>query len=103
MTVAYRQPPKGRITDLVIDSTGLKIFAEGEWKVRKHDTVKRRVWRKLHLAVDPVIHDIVAAKVSLENVHDAEVLPTLLNPRRHKLGRVYADGAYDSKVRRQLI
>ena len=30
--VAYRQPPKGRITDLVIDSTGLKVFGEGEWK-----------------------------------------------------------------------
>ncbi len=91
--VAYRQPPKGRITDLVIDSTGLKVFGEGEWKVRKHGAEKRRVWRKLHLAVDPVTHDIVAAEVSLENVHDAEVLPTLLNPLRRKLGRVYADGA----------
>ncbi len=28
--VAYRQPTKGRITDLVIDSTGLKVFGEGE-------------------------------------------------------------------------
>ncbi|MGQ4658901.1 MULTISPECIES: hypothetical protein [Aeromonas] len=27
-------------------------------------------------------HDIVTAEVSLENVHDAEVLPTLLNPLR---------------------
>jgi hypothetical protein len=36
VTVAYRQPPKGGITDLVIDSTGLKVFGEGEWKVRKH-------------------------------------------------------------------
>ena len=80
MAVAYRQPSKGRITDLVIDSTGLKVFGEGEWKVRKHGAEKRRVWRKLHLAVDPVTHDIVAAEVSLENVHDAEVLPTLLNP-----------------------
>ena len=48
-------------------------------------------------------HDIVAAEVSLENVHDAEVLPTLLNPLRRKLGRVYADGAYDSKASHQLI
>ncbi len=87
VTVAYRQPPKGRVTDLVIDSTGLKVFGEGEWKVRKHGAEKRRVWRKLHLAVDPATHDIVAAEVSLENVHDVEVLPTLLN----KLGRVYAD------------
>ncbi|MGL5302209.1 MAG: IS5 family transposase, partial [Aeromonas sp.] len=101
--VAYRQLPKGRITDLVIDSTGLKVFGEGEWKVRKHGAEKRRIWRKLHLAVDPVTHDIVAAEVSLENVHDAEVLPTLLNPLRRKLGRVYADGAYDSKASHQLI
>ncbi len=57
----------------------------------------------MHLAVDPVTHDIVAAEVSLENVHDAEVLPTLLNPLRRKLGRVYADGAYDSKASHRLI
>ncbi|WP_421264059.1 IS5 family transposase [Aeromonas veronii] len=85
------------ITDLVIDSTGLKVFGEGEWKVRKHGAKKPRVWRKLHLAVEPATDDIVAAEVSLENVHDAEVMPTLLNPRRRKLGRVYADGAYDAK------
>ncbi len=97
VTVAYRQPPKGGITDLVIDSTGLKVFGEGEWKVRKHGAEKRRVWRKLQLAVDPVTHDIVAAEVSLENV------PTLLNLLRRKLGRVYADGAYDSNASHQLI
>ncbi len=39
----------------------------------------------------------------MENVHDAEVLPTLLNPLRRKLGRVYVDGAYDSKASHQLI
>lgn len=88
---------------MVIDSTGLKVFVEGEWKVRKHGAEKRRVWRKLHLAVDPVTHDIVAAEISLENVHDAEVLPTLLNPLRRKLGRVYSDGAYDSKASHQHI
>lgn len=43
------------------------------------------------------------AEVSLENVHDAEVLATLLNPLRRKLGRVYADSAYDSKTIHQLI
>lgn len=89
--------PKGCITDLVIDSTRLQVFGEGEWKVRKHGAEKRRVWRKLHLGVDPVTQDIVAAEVSLENVHDAEVLPTLLNPLRRKLGRVYTDGAMTAK------
>ena len=31
----------------VLDSTGLKVFGEGEWKVRQHGYSKRRTWRKL--------------------------------------------------------
>jgi len=38
---------------LVLDSTGLKVYGEGEWKVRTHGYSKRRTWLKLHLAVDP--------------------------------------------------
>jgi hypothetical protein len=40
------------IVAIAIDSTGLKIFGEGEWKVRQHGYDKRRTWRKLHLAID---------------------------------------------------
>jgi hypothetical protein len=64
---------------------------------------RRRVWRKLHLAVDPATHDRVAAEVSLENVHDAGALPTLLNPLWRKLGTIYADSAFDSNASHQLI
>ncbi|MDI5424923.1 MOSC domain-containing protein, partial [Salmonella enterica subsp. enterica serovar Kentucky] len=39
---------RGEIAHLVIDSTGLKVFGEGEWKVRKHGKERRRIWRKLH-------------------------------------------------------
>ena len=88
---------------MIIDLTGLKVFGEGDWKVRKHCAEKRQVWRKLHLSVGPATHDIVAAEVSLENVHDAEVLPTLLNPLRRKVGHVYADGVYVGKASHQLI
>ena len=34
---------------LVVDSTGLKVYGEGEWKVRQHGWTKRRTWRKLHV------------------------------------------------------
>jgi hypothetical protein len=74
----YRLPSKGSVTHLVIDATGLKIFGEGEWKQRKHGKSQRRVWRKLHLAVDAHTHEVIVAEVSLENVADNEVLPTLL-------------------------
>ena len=39
----------------MVDSTGLKIFGEGEWPENKHKTkAKRRSWRKLHLGLDLV-------------------------------------------------
>ncbi len=57
----------------------------------------------MHLAADLATHDIVAAEVLLDNIHDVQVLPTLLNPLRRKLGTIYADGAYDSKASYQLI
>ena len=38
---------------LLVDSTGLKIFGEGEWLAQKHNTKGiRRRWRKLHLGLD---------------------------------------------------
>ena len=95
--INYRAPSKGTVTHLVIDSTGLKVYGEGEWKMRKHGKEKRRVWRKLHLAVDAATHAIVAAESSLENIADNEVLPTLLNPLRREIEQVSGDGAYDTR------
>src|SRR3982751_798340 len=57
---------------LVLDSTGLKVYGEGEWKVRQHGYSKRRTWLKLHLAVDPRTHEIRAAMVTDPGVTDAE-------------------------------
>lgn len=37
---------------VVVASTGVKVYGEGEWKVRQHGWTKRRTWRKLHLCVD---------------------------------------------------
>ncbi|PMM57522.1 IS5 family transposase, partial [Vibrio splendidus] len=94
--VKYRNKSKGTIRHIAIDSTGLKVFGEGEWKVKKHGAEKRRTWRKLHLAVDVDTHEAISAEVSLVNVGDSEVLPTLLNPLRRKVAAVSADG-YDTK------
>ena len=34
--------------NIVVDSTGLKVYGEGEWKVRKFGWSKHRTWRKLY-------------------------------------------------------
>lgn len=101
--INYRLPSKGAVTHLVIDATGLKVFGEGEWKQRKHGKSQRRIWRKLHLAVDARTHEVIAAEVSLESVADSEVLPTLLNPLRRRIHQVSADGAYDTQDCHQLL
>lgn len=81
--VSFKTKTKGSIQHLAIDATGLKVYGEREWKVKKHGTDgKRRVWRKLHLAVDTNTHEIIAAELSLSTVTDAEVLPNLLKQTR---------------------
>ncbi len=48
---AFKTNTRGTIEHLAIDPTDLKVYGEGEWKVKKRGTVsKRRVWRKLHIA-----------------------------------------------------
>ncbi|ENM5915968.1 IS5 family transposase [Vibrio mimicus] len=96
--VSFKKKTKGPIQHLAIGATGLKVYGEGEWKVKKHGTDgKRRVWRKLHLVVDTSTHEIIAAELSLSTVSDAEVLPNLLKQTRRKILEISGDGAYDTR------
>lgn len=81
---------------VVVDSTGLKVFGEGEWKVRQHGVGKRRTWRKLHLAVDTQSGEIVGTVLTEAKVSDGGVLPTLLLQIDGEITKVGADGAYDT-------
>lgn len=83
-------------TDIVIDSTGLKIYGEGEWKIRTHGKQKRRTWRKYHVAVNPDSHEVTAIELTVANIHDSKVMPALLSNQKN-IGKVYADGAYPFK------
>ncbi|GHY76109.1 transposase [Vibrio cholerae] len=71
-------------------------------KVKHGTDGKRRVWRKLHLAVDTSTHEIVSAELSLSNVTDAEVLPNLLKQTRRRIIEISGDGAYDTRVATML-
>jgi IS5 family transposase len=82
---------------LVLDSTGLKVYGEGEWKARKHGYSKRRTWRKLHLAIDASSHEIQAVAVTEAGVDDAEEVDHLLEPIDREVASAAADGAYDKR------
>lgn len=57
--VSFKTPSRGEVAHRMIDSTGLTVFGEGEWKVKKHGNERRRIWRKRHLAVDAKTHEII--------------------------------------------
>ena len=97
LEVMLPQQAKGRALHLVVDSTGLKVYGEGEWKVPQHGVTKRRTWRKLHLGVDEATGEIVAAVATTNNVSDDEVLVDLLEQIDEEVEQVTADGAYDKK------
>jgi hypothetical protein len=80
---------------LLIDSTGAKIYGEGEWLDQKHGVRSRRRWRKLHLAVDADTHEIAAVELTPEDVGDVSALPDLLDQIEDPVGTVTADGAFD--------
>jgi hypothetical protein len=89
---------------LVMDSTGLKIFGEGEWLEQKHKTRrKRRSWRKLHLGLDLVSGEIVCADLTKDDVGDTTALPGLLDQVDGPVDLFLADGAYDGEPTSGLL
>lgn len=89
--------------DVVVDSTGLKVFGEGEWKVRAHGKSKRRTWRKLHLTVNPQTQEIEAEALTENSGHDADQVDGQLAQVAGPIRRFYGDGSYDPwKVRKTL-
>jgi transposase len=82
---------------VVVDSTGIKVFGEGEWKVRQHGYSYRRTWRKLHLGVDEISGEIVAVVVTTNNFTDGQVLPELLDQVDAEIDQISGDGAYDKR------
>lgn len=99
--------PRARRTEpvhLVADSTGLKIFGEGDWLQNKHKTrAKRKSWRKLHLGLDLLSGEIICANLATDSVGDPTALPELLDQVDAPVTRFLADGAYDGTSTSDLL
>lgn len=83
---------------LVGDSSGLKIFGEGEWLQSKHKTKAKRKSCisacKLHLGLDLATGEIVCSDLTTDGVGDPTALPELLDQIDGNVSRFMADGAY---------
>jgi hypothetical protein len=94
----------GEKLNVVFDSTGVKVFGEGEWKVRKHGYSKRRTWRKVHVGMCTDSGQIVVSAMTSNNVSDEEAMIHMMEALDGvPLGDVLGDGAYDTIDCRESI
>lgn len=100
LQVAIPYRGKSDVLHLLVDSTGVKMLGEGEWKTKKHGADYRRQWRKVHLGIDAQTMEIRAIEVTSNSVGDAPMLPELLAQisSTTNIATVTGDGAYDTKA-----
>jgi len=94
----------GEKLNVIFDSTGVKVYGEGEWKVRKHGYSKRRTWRKVHVGMCADSGQVVVSGMTSNNVSDDETMIHMMGALEGiPLGDVLGDGAYDTTDCREAI
>ena len=96
LTLLKKPVERSEPLHLLIDTTGLKMYGEGEWLEEKHGKQSRRRWRKLHLAIDTNSHEIVAVELNTDEIGDVTEVPDLLDQIDGSVASVTGDGAYDA-------
>jgi hypothetical protein len=87
-------PSEGPI-DIVVDSTGLKIYGAGEWRSDAYRHPRRRAWRELHLSINAASQEIVAEALTSKKRDGADLVPEILAQIDPPVAKLYGDGAYD--------
>jgi len=88
---------------VLIDATGIKVYGEGEWKVKIHGASKRRTWIKLHIAVDEKTQEIIHLEITNGHEADCKIGPKIIDNLPKSVDTVIGDGGYDTKRCRQAI
>jgi hypothetical protein len=92
-----------RPTCIIIDSTGLKVYGEGEWRTNRYRLSKHRKWMKFHVGIDPETQQIIACLATDDRTIDAKAVPSLMADTPRSLEEVIGDGAYDRGSSRKYL
>lgn len=84
---------KKNITDIVFDTSGIRIYESGEWKKEKYGG--HRKWRKLHVAIDLKTKEIIYSKLTAASSHDLSQIDEVMGCLNRKKGKVLIDGIAD--------
>jgi len=95
MNICLKKKDKKKTT-LIIDSTGAKLYGEGEWKVRQHGVSKRRKWKKIHIGIDEE-GEIRVSEITDNDCHDSEEVKALTDQEKAEIDKLIGDGSYDTR------
>ena len=95
LSVPAKLLDRRKVTDIVLDTTGLKVYGEGEWRAEKYGGKKR--WKKLHLAIELHTGKLVFSTLSDEHVHDTTHFERVLQASNLRRGKILMDGIADSQ------
>ena len=87
---------EGENINVVVDSSGVKVYGEGEWKVRQHGASKRRTWKKIHIAINEK-GEIIAEEATGNDISDGDAITPLLEQVSSPIDSLAGDGAYDKQ------
>jgi hypothetical protein len=90
-----RSVPMKEPVHVLIDSTGLGSMAPVSRLEEKHGAKSRRIWRKLHLALDADSGEIIAHVLTDQDAGDPLQVKALLDRIDVPISQFTADGAYD--------
>lgn len=103
LATALPQLSHRRPSVVVVDASGIRVFGEGEWKVKIHGRGSPRKWMKIHIALDPKTQEVVGEVLTESRVSDGQALPAVLDQVRKGFHQVIGDGAYDKRGVREEI
>ena len=86
--------PKGRKIAIAVDSTGLKLVNDGEYRTKKYKKVKD--WAKFHTAVNEATGEAVNLVITKDNVGDCREFGKIVEPVARITEKVDTDKAYDT-------
>ena len=93
----YKNLSRHKPAHIAIDSTGVKIYGNGEWHVKIHGESKRKKWRKMTLGVCPETHEILFNITSDESFGDPTLFKMAMEHLPRSVREVLMDGAGDSR------
>jgi DDE family transposase len=97
LKIVLNVKPKSQARHVLVDSTGIQVIGEGEWKKLNHGESRHQLWRKLHIAMDADNQTILAATVTESIRLDGNYLPGLIDQIKGSIKQITGDGAYDKK------